>query len=173
MYFLLPRSLSEVDKTQQSTVICGTLCSSRCPWSVSSWRPSWFVFLFQHHDGAAVREGEGRGRLFIRGLQRGEHLWFLSQEAMTVTGLTCDAARPHWHPATSNHHQQSNQTPPPPPHPPNFTPGDTQGKPQRDSVTWTQQKDGLTAFSWLDEKKKHTQSVCLFWPMLHQFFIAP
>lgn len=41
--------------------------------------------LFQHHNGPAVREGEGRGRLSIRGLQRGEHLWFLKESAVTPT----------------------------------------------------------------------------------------
>lgn len=41
--------------------------------------------VLQHHDGAAVWERERRGRLFIRGLQRGEHLRFLNQEATIVT----------------------------------------------------------------------------------------
>lgn len=54
--------------------------------------------MFQHHDGAAVREGEGRGRIFIRGLQRREHLRVSrrDQDAVTATGhdhITC--TRPH------------------------------------------------------------------------------
>lgn len=75
----LPFSLSNLWQ-----IIC--LKSSSCQTPVRRRRlrgpTSWLapvLPLFQHHHGAAVREREGRGRLFIRGVQRREHLWILKK----------------------------------------------------------------------------------------------
>lgn len=42
--------------------------------------------MFQHHDGAAVRQREGRGRIFIRGLQRREHVRRLEPDPSAPAG---------------------------------------------------------------------------------------
>lgn len=55
---------------------------------LGSLRNNRLPLTFQHHDGAALRQGEGRGRLSIRGLQRREHLRLLG-----TTPDSCSAPR--------------------------------------------------------------------------------